>query len=481
MSIQEIDRAAAGKRSGAPEAAASDARPGPTKALARFVATLAFDDLDETALYKARCHTLDTIGVCLAGGHQDVSRIAASVLEDLTAPGAVSVPGLARRTDALSAAFLAGTAGHGLELDDGFRAGAIHPGCVVIPAALAMGHVTGADGKRFLAAIAAGYEVAARLAALVHPRPRWRGFHNTATIGVFAAAAVTAVLKGHDAAVIESAFGLAASSASGIRSYVRGGDVKRIHPGLASRDGILAALLAAKGHLGAPDVLEGKDGFFHAFAGEDGDFAGADVFAAGGQLNSRFAVADCYIKPHACCRHLHPAIDALIDILSAEDLAPEEVTSVDVATYKVAATHGAIGWTAMTTAQMSFPFALAAALQHRAVHLHHFGDEGRRDRDLLRHCAKVRVSADDALDATYPKKRPARVTVTTAAGRQFVRMVDEPLGSATNPLPDAQLREKFHALADPVIGADRAAGVARDVWALERMANVRGFVESLAG
>ncbi len=479
MSTQEIDRPAASAHAGGQAAAA---RPlGPTKALSQFVAGLSFEDLDDTALYKARCHTLDTIGACLAGSRQEVSRIAAAVLDELMAPGAVPVPGLARRTDALSAAFLAGTAVHGLELDDGFRPGAIHPGSVVVPVALAMGHVTEADGKRFLTAIVAGYEVATRIAALIHPKPRWRGFHNTAIIGVFAAAAVAAVLKGYDAAIVENAFGLAASSASGIRSYVRGGDVKRIHPGLAARDGILSALLAAKGHLGASDVLEGKDGFFHAFAGEDSDFGGADIFAAGGRLNGRFAIADCYIKPHACCRHLHPAIDALIDILTAEDLAPEDVASVDVATYKVASTHGTIGWNAMTTAQMSFPFALAAAVQHRAVHLHHFSDAGRRDADVLRHCAKVHVRADDALDATYPKKRPARVIVTTTAGKQVTRSVDEPLGSAANPVPDAQLHEKFHALADPVIGTERAKRVARDIWALEGMASVRGFAESLAG
>lgn len=480
MSIQEADRSSAQSRSGGGKVEAAAQRLGPTKALARFVATLSFDDIDAAALYKVRCHVLDTIGVCLAGGRQDVSRMAESVLEELTAPGAVPVPGLSRRTDALSAAFLAGTAGHGLELDDGFRPGAIHPGCVVIPAALAMGHVTGADGKRFLAAIVAGYEVAARIAALVHPRPRWRGFHNTSAIGVFASAAVAAVLKSYGETVVENAFGLAASSSSGIRSYVRGGDVKRIHPGLAARDGILAALLAAKGYQGASDVLECKEGFFHSFAGPEEDFSGADIFAAGGQANSRFAVADCYIKPHACCRHIHPAIDALLGILKTEDLAPEDVTSIDVATYAIAATHGEIGWNAMTTAQMSLPFALAAALEHRAVHLHHFDDDGRRDRNVLRHCAKVHVSVDEALDAIYPSQRPVRIEVATRSGRRFTGAVDEPLGAASNPLPDALLHEKFHALADPVIGAQRADGVARDVWALERMADVRAFIEGLA-
>jgi 2-methylcitrate dehydratase PrpD len=115
------------------------------------------------------------------------------------------------------------------------------------------------------------------------------------------------------------------------------------------------------------------------------------------------------------------------------------------------------------------------------VHLHHFSDAGREDGAVLRHCPKVQVRADDALDATYPKMRPARVTVTTTDGKKVTRQVDEPLGSATNPVPDAQLRAKFHALADPVIGDDRADRVEAAVGGLADMSTVRGFVESLAG
>lgn len=456
--------------------------PGPTKALCRFAASLRYGDIDDVALHKARSHTLDTIGVCLAGGREDVARIASAVIEDIMAEGDVPVPGRARRADMLSAAFLAGTACHGLELDDGFRAGGMHPGCVVIPAALAVGYRTGADGRRFLTAVVAGYEVAARIAALVHPRPRWRGFHNTATIGVFAAAATTAVLKGLDAETIENAFGIAASSSSGIRSYTRGGDVKRIHPGLAARDGILAALLAERGHRGAPDVLEGPDGFLFAFAGEDGVEAArsTDVFSAGGHRNSRFAIADCYIKPHACCRHLHPGIDALLAITQREQVAPDDVTAIEVDTYRVAATHGEIGWSSMTSAQMSFPFALAAALEYGAVDLARYSEQGRRDSRLLGHCGKVAIRPDDALDAVYPERRPARVTLRTADGRRLEERVDEPLGSAGNPVPDDMLQDKFRRLAAPVIGVERAAALAAQLWKIDELRSVAPLAEALA-
>jgi len=455
---------------------------GPTKALCQFASSLQFDDIDDVALHKARSHTLDTIGVCLAGGQEDVARIAGAVIEDIMAEGDVPVPGRSRRADMLSAAFLAGTACHGLELDDGFRAGGMHPGCVVIPAALAVGHRAGVDGKRFLTAIVAGYEVAARIAALVHPRPRWRGFHNTATIGVFAAAAATAVLKGFDAETLENAFGIAASSSSGIRSYTRGGDVKRIHPGLAARDGILAALLAEKGHRGAPDVLESPDGFLFAFAGEEGMEAArdADIFAAGGNLNSPLAIADCYIKPHACCRHLHPGIDALLAITGRETIVPDAVTGIEVDTYRVAATHGEIGWSSMTAAQMSFPFALASALEYGAVDLARYSEHGRGDRRVLGHCGKVTIRPDDGLDAVYPIRRPARVTLKLADGRRFEERVDEPLGSAGNPVPDDMLEDKFRRLVEPVIGVEPTEELIAQLWKIDGLASVSPLVEALA-
>ena len=455
---------------------------GPTKALSRFAADLRYEDSDDVALRRARSHILDTVGVCLAGGREDVAEIAGAVIDEIMAEGDVPVPGRSRRVDMLSAAFLAGTACHGLELDDGFRAGGIHPGCVVIPTALAVGYRTGVDGRRFLAAVVAGYEVAARIAALVHPRPRWRGFHNTATIGVFAAAATTAVLRGFDATAVEHAFGIAASSSSGIRSYTRGGDVKRIHPGLAARNGILAALLAARGLQGAPDVLESTDGFLFAFAGEEGMDAArqADVFAAGGQLNSRFAIADCYIKSHACCRHLHPGIDALLTIKRRDGVAAGDVTAIEVDTYRVAATHGEVGWSSMTSAQMSYPFALAAALEYGAVDLARYSTAGRADTDVLRHCGAVTIRADDALDAVYPERRPARVTLRTGDGGRFEARVDEPLGSAGNPVPDDMLQDKFRRLAGPVVGADRTEALIAQFGQVETLDSIGPMVETLA-
>ena len=287
-----------------------DESAGATRRLARFAADLSYGDLDAATRHAAKRHILDTLGACLAGSAQPVTEAAEAVLAEGTAEGAVPVPGRRRRADAATAAYLGGAAGHGLELDDGYRPGSVHPGCVVVPAALAAAYERNASGQSFLTAVTAGYEVAARIAAASQPGLRRRGFHATAACGPFGAAAAVGALRGLDAQAMENALGLAASAAGGLFAFVGGGgEVKRLHAGQAARGGLLAALMAERGLAGPPNVLECPDGFFQAFAG--GESPPEDLGAG----RDGFAITRCYIKPYACCRHFHGALDALFEIL----------------------------------------------------------------------------------------------------------------------------------------------------------------------
>ncbi len=290
-------------------------RIGPTRQLAEFTAGLSTAEIDSFALRAASRHLIDTLGAMIAGASQDATVSVTRAYELAgVAGGTVPVPGMWQRYDALHAAYVAGTACHGLEVDDGYRPGSVHPGAVVVPAAFMLAIVRGSSGDALIRAIVAGYEVTCRIAAASHPRARWRGFHNTGTAGVFGAAAAASVLLGFDADGVENAFGIAASSAAGLFTFLAGGDVKRIHPGHATREGLLAALLTESGLAGPCGALEFKEGFFNAYAGGDTgekDYSAIDILAVGdNNPRSRFAVANCYMKPHACCRHIHSAIDA---------------------------------------------------------------------------------------------------------------------------------------------------------------------------
>lgn len=459
--------------------------PGPTRQLAGFCAALQLTEVDDFARRAARRHLIDTLGATIAGGPQDATKAVERALAAAgTAPGSIPVPGVTRRYDMLAAAYVGGTCGHGLELDDGYRAGSVHPGTVVVPAALSVAAARGASGADLLRAVVIGYEVICRISAASHPRARWRGFHNTGTAGVFAAAASAGSLIGLDEEGMENAFGVAASSASGLFTFLAGGDVKRIHPGHAAREGVMAALLTEAGLPGPRGVLEFKEGYFNAYAGGDTgakDYGAIDILAAGGNnTRSSFAVANCYMKPYACCRHIHSPIDAVLDIAAAEKLAPGQVAAIEIGTYAVAAAHGAVGWSEMTTAQMSIPFVLATALVRGQVTLADFGPAERADPAVLALTQRIRTTVDAECDADYPRLRAAKVTLRTNDGRSFARYVPEPYGSAANPLTDAALEEKFLRLAGPVIGESRAREALAQLSAIEELIDIRPLAEMLA-
>ncbi|HLH90012.1 MAG TPA: MmgE/PrpD family protein [Xanthobacteraceae bacterium] len=447
---------------------------GATDALVGFAHALTFDALDAETRHYARRHLLDTVGVMIAGAPGDVATRAEAVVASVRPAGNIPVPGRARRADLLDAAFLGGTAAHGIELDDGFRQGSVHPGCTVIPAVLSVGYQQGTRGRALIEAIVAGYELPIAIARACHPDLRQRGFHPTGACAVFGAAAAVGKLRGLTRAQLADAMGIAASSSAGLFAFVNGGaDIKRLHAGHASREGMQAALLAEQGVQGPPGVIESRDGFMQAFA-----FGRIDK-ARPVTLPPPFGITDCYIKPYACCRHIQPAVEALIGLADDEKIDAAEVTRIDVETYRIAAEHAHTGWDDFASAQLSFPFLIGLALTRRGIKMKHFDDESRRDPAFERVAQMLHVSAPPEIDRLYPRLRPARVTVTTPRGT-FTRQADEALGSRIVPLDDAGLKAKFDELTEPVLGATRAAELRERLWEIEAAADVRPIVELAA-
>jgi 2-methylcitrate dehydratase PrpD len=449
---------------------------GATQAIVDFVSALRHAALTDEVRHYARRHLLDTVGVMIAGAGGEVATRAEAVLAAVRPAGRVPVPGRARRADLLDAAFLGGTAAHGIELDDGFRQGSVHPGCVVMPAVLALGYERSISGTALIEAIVAGYEAEIAIGRACHPDLRQRGFHPAAAVGVFGAVMAAGKLRGLSSAHLAHALGIAASSAAGLFAFVNGGgDIKRLHAGHASREGLQAALLAEQGVEGPPDVIEARDGFMQAFAfGRAGKARGIML-----PPDAPFGITDCYIKPYPCCRHIQPAVEALIGLLADEKIASEEVERIEVATYRIAAEHAETGWDDFASAQLSFPYLMGLALRFRGVKFEHFSEAMRRDPSFTAIARKLTVTAPPEIDRLYPQLRPARVTVTTARGT-FTRQADEALGSRIVPLDDAGLKAKFSDLVGPVLGAPRAKELLDRLWLVEAIADVAPLVESMA-
>jgi 2-methylcitrate dehydratase PrpD len=449
---------------------------GATAAIVEFVGELRYAALSDEVRHYARRHLLDTVGVMIAGAGGEVATRAEAVLAAVRPAGRIPVPGRTRRADLIDAAFLGGTAAHGIELDDGFRQGSVHPGCVVVPTALAIGYDRGAQGSALMEAMVAGYEAEIAIGRACHPDLRQRGFHPAATVGVFGAVMAAGKLRGLSALQLANALGIAASSAAGLFAFVNGGaDIKRLHAGHAAREGLQAALLAEQGVEGPPDVIEARDGFMQAFAFGRADKARPITLLP----RAPFGITDCYIKPYPCCRHIQPAVEALIGLMRDENISAEEVQRIDVATYRIAAEHAETGWDDFASAQLSFPYLMGLALKFRGIRFEHFADEVRRDPAFAAIARKLHVTAPPDIDRLYPELRPARVTIATARG-SVTRQADEALGSRIVPLDDAGLEAKFLDLVGPVLDAARARQLAQQLWSVDDLGDVAPLVEAMA-
>ncbi|MEH0476157.1 MmgE/PrpD family protein [Streptomyces scabiei] len=373
------------------------------------------------------------------------------------------------RMSALGAALVNGTNGHGIEADEGYTPGSMHPTSVVLPAVFAVAQERGIGVERVTVAAAVGMELACRIAAAGHPATRNNHFHNTPLAGVLGAAAAVSVLLELDAETTANALGVAASHAGGLFEFLSGSaEVKRLHPGKAARDGMAAADLAQAGLTGPTTALEGKDGYFAAYAGTEGRDWHAGTVRDG--LGERWVLLGTYVKPYPCCRHLHGAIDAVLALGKAHTIDPEQVEEVRVGTFKIATGHAGKALDTVLQAQLSLPYTVATALVRGAVTLTDFSEEARADARVRALADKVVVELDEAADAAYPTAgRPADVTVVLRGGARLNHRVRHPYGEPANPLSDAALEDKVRSLVVPVVGAARAEALIAAAWSLRSL------------
>lgn len=391
---------------------------------------------------RVRLALLDILAAAVAGAATESGRLVIDYANRTYAKGNSTVIGSPHALAAPGAALANGTSGHALDVDDGYTAGNIHPSVVVLPAVLALAEAQTASAEVLLAAAAAGIEFACRVAAAGHPAVANRGFHTTPLAGVLGAALGCARVLGLSPDLTASAIGLAASHAGGLFEFLgKGAEVKRLHAGKAARDGVLSAELAGRGLTGPPTALEGSRGYFKAFS--DGTNSAHIVTE---RLGERWRLLDTYFKLYPCCRHLHTAVEAAIQL--RPEIAGKEVTEIAIGTYGLAARHSHTNAETLIDAQMSMPFVVASALRHGELTLRDFSPEARRDPATLALMRRVRVFVDPEAEAGYPTVRPASLNVTCADGSSLSARVELPLGEPSRPLSEAILVDKVRNLCE---------------------------------
>jgi 2-methylcitrate dehydratase PrpD len=385
---------------------------------------------------RAARHLLDWLGCALAGAATEAGwTVARAVLSEQrsSAGDLTEVIGAGGngegRAGARAAALYNGCLGNVYEMDDVHRTAILHPGPVVIPAALA----SWKEPARLLDAIVRGYEAMIRMGRAVGPA-HYAGFHNTATCGPFGAAAAAASALGLDRERTVWAMANAGSTSGGLWQ-MRHEDVptKHLHAGRAAADGLDAALLAAQGFRGPASLLEGPQGFF---AGLCPDGHPSRVAAPG----DRWLIGEVSFKPWPACRHAHPAIDAALAL--REEVAPEAIESVRVQGYADALRFCDRPQPAtVPEARFSLQHAAAVTLLRGAPGLSAFEPQAIRDEAMASLRARISVEEDAALTARFPERYGARVTVR-AGGREHVAEVRDALGDPDLPLSEGQLFAK---------------------------------------
>ena len=415
---------------------------------------------------RAALHVLDWIGCAAAGALTPPGRALAALAQTFA-------PGPCRAFGGLSlgsrdAALVNGAVGNVLEMDDLHRAAILHAGPVVIPAAMAVAVEVGASGEATLDAIVRGYEAMIRIGRSVGPA-HYRHFHNTATCGVFGAAAAVGSLLALDAPRMLDALGNAGTQAAGLwQCRLEDTMSKQLHNGRAAVSGMLAAQLALYGFTGAHAILEGPLGFFAGMCPD----ARVDALLAGAE--GPWLIHETSFKPWPACRHAHPAIDAALALRDRVD--PGRVAGIEVESYR-----DAIGMCDNASprtpvqAKFSLQHAVAVALARGRPTLADFEPAAFDAPELVALRGKVALRESGRFTANYPAHFGACVRIACDDGTRVAHAVDDALGDPEFPLaPDAVAAKARMLLASAGYRDDEIDAIAAAAHALPAAPDATG-------
>lgn len=455
---------------------------GPTGLLATWVAELTLDDVPPPVVDRAKHLLLDGIGCALVGAQLPWSRIATDAVLTLEGSGDSIVIGTGRRTSAPAAAVLNGTFIQGFELDDFHPLAPLHSCSLLIPALLSTAATRSATttGRELLLAAIAGFEVGPRVGHALHGTQMLdRGWHSGPVFGTHAAAMASGKLRALPPAQLEDALGLAGTQSAGLMAAQYEAMSKRMHHGLAARNGFYAAGLAAAGYTGIKRVFEREYGGFLSVFGEGHD---PDAAALTADLGQRWETSLIMVKSYAAMGGLHGAIDAARRLRNS--VAPQNISSVDITVGETVYKHG--WWLPERPltpigAQMNIGYATAAALLDGNVLPEQFTAARLDADDIWALIAATRVHLDESLaDADITEKFRTDLAVTTREGTVHRARVALPHGAPNDPVTNDEVVAKFHALADRVTSRGRAAAIERAVIRLDDLIDVENLMDLLA-
>lgn len=363
--------------------------------LASFATKMSIEEVPQHVRKISKDSILDCLGVAVAGANEEASKLITEYIRGLGGSGESTIIAKRMKTSPTEAALANATMAHALDFDDSSDTLGGHPSVVILPAILAIGQSLRSSGWRVLEAYITGFEIEAQLAKLVNFEHYDKGWHPTATIGVFGSTGACAKLMKLDEEKTAMAIGIAASMASGIKENF-GTMTKPLQAGFASRNGLMAAMLAEGGFTARKSALEGKQGFFEVYNGP-GKYRIENLeqlFGNPWDLDNP-GVA---IKQYPCCGSTHPVIDAVLHLINEFDLTPQEINKIKVAIHprRLAHTNRPLPKTSLE-AKFSVQYVTAVAAVNSWVVLEDFSNESLHKeevRDMIRKVEAVPLSED---------------------------------------------------------------------------------------
>ena len=437
-----------------------------TSDLIEFIRETDYKDIPKEAIEKVKLQILDCLGVTLAAADKAIAKIITSQVSEEAGTPQSTIIGLGQKVPCATAAWANGVIGHSLDFDDNSIAlpTAIHQTVTTLPAALSVAELEEASGSELLQAITLGIEAASKTDRAMDGHAQ--AWHGTGTFGTLASAVAAAKLLKLDPEQLENALGAACSMAAGLVANF-GTMTKPFHAGQASRNGVIAALLARKGLTSTKGVIDIKEGFAEVMGKR------LDPTYLKKHLGNPWEMLDpgIHIKMYPSCMATHAGLDATIKLSKTHQIDSTRVESVEVRTGKDL--HPALIYDEPKTAlegKFSMQFCTAIGLLKRKATLDEFTDRTVRNPETVYLMKKVRLVVDPALANMGPLTTTVRVNLRN--GRILEESVEYPKGSKNNPMSAEEVKEKFKNCAGHLLPKNEVDEVVKAVLQLDVLERV---------
>src|SRR5215470_642132 len=451
----------------------------PTQTLATYISELSYKHIPQAVISHVKFCLIDSLCCALFGSTLQWGKIIKSFVKEMGKGKGALIWGDGTEVPSTSAPLANGTLIHSFEMDDLHRVGVIHPGAEAIPATDALVRRAGnVDGKRFLTAVVAGYEVGCRVAMTGGAAQLRRGFHPSATSGTFAAGAAAAKMLQLNPSKTLHALGIAGTQAAGLMAAQHASMVKRMHPGRSAQAGVYGALLAARGFTGIEDILEAPYGGFCSTFCDNPNLSYLTP-----DLGKQFETLNVGCKPYPCCGSNHTSIDALKKILSDHpEVSAQNVDKIRIRTTRATKLH--VGWpykpNSMTTAQMNLPFCVAVLLHDHDFFVDQVTAKSIRSEAVLNTTKKIEVVEDPEFESLGDEGRHGvNLEVHLQNGTRYSEQILHAKGSDQHPMSKDEILQKFRLLASRVISRPHLEKLEDTLLHLEKLDDARKIAKLL--